>query len=255
MNNRPRVIPTLLLGHGNLYKTKKFKNPNYLGDPINAIKIFNEKEVDELCILDICASKEKAEPDYELLKKMSTESFMPLSYGGGIATFEQCKRIYELGYEKIIFNTSFINNTKLIEEASAYFGKQSVVVSIDYKNTFFSQKCYSNDGEIKNNYSPIELAKLAEEKGAGEILLYSMDRDGMRCGYDIETIRRVVDTVSIPVIACGGAGSIDDIAIVINQTNVAAVAAGSIFVYFGKKDAVLINYPNENIMIEKGIYK
>lgn len=255
MNNRTRIIPTLLIGHGNLYKTKKFSKPNYLGDPINAIKIFNEKGVDELCVLDIFASKENSSPDFDLLKDMASESFMPLSYGGGIKTFEECKKIISLGYEKVVLNTSFINNQKLVEEVSSYFGRQSVVVSIDYKSNFLSSKCYCNDGEIKTDYTPIDLAQIAQEKGAGELLLYSMDRDGMKSGYDKETIKKVVEKVNIPVIACGGASSIDDIAEVIEDTKVSAVAAGSMFVYFGKRDAVLINFPSEEEFIAKGVYK
>lgn len=252
---RPRVIPTLLIDDGNLVKTIKFKRPNYLGDPINAIKIFNEKCVDELCILDISASKRGEEPNYKLLEDMASESFMPLSYGGGICNIDQIKRIFRCGFEKVIINTALTKNPGLIREASNYFGSQSIVASIDYKDTLLGKRCFISGGIVKTNLSPEERAMLIEKEGAGEILLYSIDRDGTRKGYDISTIKRVCESVNIPVIACGGANNIDDIATVIEQTKASAVAAGSMFVYFGERNGVLINFPKEEEFYDKGIYK
>jgi cyclase len=255
MYYRPRIIPTLLIDDGNLVKTKNFKNANYLGDPINAIKIFNEKGVDELCVLDISASKNNREPDFELLSLMASESFMPLSYGGGIKNLDQVKKLFRSGFEKVVINTAGVNNQTLLREVSNYFGKQSVVASIDYRQTLTGRKCYICDGTQKTSFTPIEMAVQAEKNGAGELLLYSIDRDGSRKGYDIETIKNVVKQVRIPVIACGGARDLDDIKEVLEQTGTSAVAAGSMFVYYGARDAVLINFPEERSFFEKGIFK
>ncbi len=250
---RPRIIPTLLIENGNLVKTKKFAKPRYLGDPINAIKIFNEKFVDELCILDITASKEKKEPDYELLEKMASEAFMPLSYGGGITSLEQIKKIFRLGFEKVVINTAAVENMDIIKEASSYFGSQSVVCSIDYKRGLFGAKCYIKDGSVKSPYTPEKLAEAAVEHGAGEILLYSMANDSMRCGYDIEMIKNVSKLVNVPVIACGGAKEISDLKQALDA-GAEAVAAGNMFVFFGERQAVLINYPKESELFSNGIY-
>ena len=250
---RPRVIPTLLIDDRNLVKTRKFNNPVYLGDPINAIKIFNEKGVDELAVMDITASSRKAEPDYELLEKMASEAFMPLSYGGGIKTIDQMKRLFRIGYEKVIVNTSFVENMDLIKEASEYFGSQSIVCSIDYRKSIFGLNCFIFDGKQKTKYRPQELAKKAEQMGAGEIILYCMDRDGQRTGYDLGLISEISQNVGIPVIACGGADNVRDMNEAL-KAGASAVAAGSMFVFFGKKQAVLINYPTERKLLEAGVY-
>ncbi len=255
MYSRPRIIPTLLISGGNLVKTKRFKNPDYLGDPINAIKIFNEKSVDELCILDIEASQKGKLPDVELLKSMASEAFMPLSYGGGITNIMQMKEIFSIGFEKVILNTTLVHKPEIVKEAVAYFGSQSIIASIDYRTKFGKEKCYTVDAMQKTKFSPLELAKKAEKLGVGEILLYSIERDGMKIGYDIKTISKVVSNVKIPVIACGGAGNIEDIKKVLDATGVHAAAAGSVFVYFGNRNAVLINFPDEETLIQKGIYK
>ena len=254
MLKRPRIIPTLLIKHGDLVKTKQFKDPTYLGDPINAIRIFNEKAVDELCILDIAASHEKADPDYELLEKMASEAFMPLSYGGGIRDTEQIKRIFRLGFEKVVINTSAIQNMQLIVDASRHFGSQSIVASIDYRKTIRGKRCYIEDGKIKTAIAPEQLAKEVTDAGAGEILLYSIDRDGKRCGYDIETISHISSQTPVPLIACGGARDLTDIGDAL-AAGASAVAAGSLFVFFGERQAVLINYPSEGEFIQNGIYK
>ena len=250
---RPRVIPTLLLSDGDLVKTKKFSNPRYLGDPINAIRIFNEKGVDELCVLDINASKSGREPDFSLLKKMAEESFMPLSYGGGVKSIEQIKKLFRIGFEKVVINTAAYDNLELIKEASNYFGSQSVVCSIDYKKTLFGINCVINDGTKKVKANPVEVAKRYEKAGAGELLLYSIDKDGMRTGYDLDTVRNVSEAVSVPVIACGGANNAVDLKRALDS-GADAVAAGSMFVFFGERQAVLINYPEEKELVENGVY-
>ena len=250
---RPRIIPTLLISHGNLVKTKKFTNPQYLGDPINAIRIFNEKGVDELCILDINASKEKKDPDFELLEKMASEAFMPLSYGGGIKSVDQIKSLFRIGYEKVVINTSAIDNLELVRDASSYFGSQSIVCAVDYKKNIFGTNCYTEDGSKRTRRSPLETVKGYELAGAGELLLYAMDRDGMRIGYDYDMITQVTDAVQIPVIACGGAKNISDLKKAL-EAGANAVAAGSLFVFFGERQAVLINYPEEKELIDNGIY-
>ena len=251
--NRPRVIPTLLINEGKLVKTIGFRNPVYLGDPINAIKIFNEKRVDELAVMDITASARKATPDFDLLEKMASEAFMPLSYGGGINSVEQMKRIFRAGYEKVIVNTAFINNRMLIKDASQYFGSQSIVCAVDYKKTLLGTYAYFYDGNQKTQFRPGELAKLAEEMGAGELLLYCIDRDGKRCGYDLSMIKEISKSIRIPIIACGGANDISSLKEALNA-GASAVAAGSMFVFFGKKQAVLINYPDESELISGEVY-
>ncbi len=255
MYNRPRIIPCLLIQDQGLVKTVKFSSPNYLGDVINAVRIFNEKEADELCILDIRASREKREPDFPLLQDISSEAFMPMSYGGGICSLEHAKRIFFIGYEKVILNTSFVNNPELVGEIAGYAGSQSVVVSIDAKKKITGgYNCYINGGRLKTDRAPQELAMLAERMGAGEILLNSMDRDGTMKGYDLDLVKSVTERVHIPVTACGGASGIEDLKRVLKEGQAHAAAAGSLFVYYGKKKAVLINMPHEQELIAGGIY-
>jgi len=255
MYNRPRLIPCLLLKEQGLVKTTKFANPRYLGDPINAVKIFNGKGVDELCILDIMATLENRGPDFEYLKDIASEAFMPLSYGGGITSLEQAAKLFYIGYEKIIINTSFIQNPELITEIAKSAGSQSVVVSIDVKSELLGKRsCYTKCGKLKVHADPVALAKKAEELGAGEILLNSISRDGMMQGYDIKLVKDVASAVSIPVIACGGARDINDFKEVIQEGRAHAAAAGSLFVYFGDRKAVLITAPEEKDLIEIGLY-
>lgn len=247
MNTRPRIIPTLLIEDKGLVKTINFSNERYLGDPINTVKIFNDKGVDELCILDIRATLENRGPDFEYLEDIASEAFVPLSYGGGITTIEEIKKLFYIGYEKVIINTEFIKNPELIREASKFAGSQSIVVSIDVKTEFLGRKnCYIKSGTEKIRRNPIELAKMAEEYGAGEILLNSISKDGTMSGFDLELIRRVSESVSIPVIACGGAKNVEDLKLALREGKADAVAAGSIFVYYGKQKAILINYLSEN---------
>jgi cyclase len=255
MYYRPRLIPCLTILNRGLVKTTKFSNPRYLGDPINAVKIFNGKGVDELCILDIKATTEKRCPDFEYIKDIASEAFMPLSYGGGITEISQIEKLFYIGYEKVIINTSFVMNPSLVKEAVAMAGSQSIVVSIDVKNELFGKKsCYINDGTKKTGYDPVTLAKKAEDLGAGEILLTSITHDGTMQGYDIELVKKVSESVSIPVIASGGAKNIHDFKTVLEEGKAHAAAAGSLYVYYGKQKAVLITAPGEKELFDIGVY-
>lgn len=244
---RKRVIPCLLLKDRGLVKTVKFKSPKYIGDPVNAIRIFNEKEVDELVLLDIEASLSGREPDYELIAEVAGECFMPICYGGGICTLEQAQKIFSLGIEKIAVNSAALVDIELLRKIADQFGSQSVVCSIDCKKSLLGRySVYSQAGMKDTKISPIEWARKVEAAGAGEIFLNSIDRDGMMQGYDISLIKSVVAAVDIPVIACGGAGSIADLNEPFEKAGVSAVAAGSFFVFHGKHKAVLISYPDLN---------
>jgi cyclase len=240
-----RVIPCLLLRGQGLVKTVKFKNPRYVGDPINAVKILNDKEVDELIFLDIDATVEERKPPFKLISEIASECFMPLSYGGGVRELQDIKTIFNLGVEKVVLNTYAIENPDFIREASERFGSQSIVVAIDAKrNTFGKYEVFSHAGKHRTKLNLIHHAKEMERLGAGEIFLNSVERDGTTEGYDIEMIRKVTESVSIPVIACGGAGNIEHFAEAIKKGGASAVAAGSMFVFHGKHRAVLITYPS-----------
>lgn len=253
---RPRIIPCLTIINKGLVKTVKFKDPRYIGDPINAVKIFNNKGVDELCILDIRATINNSPLDFELLEDIASEAFMPLSYGGGIKTLDEIKKLFHIGYEKVIINSSFVTNKELIKDAIELAGSQSIVIAIDVKSEGPRKKtCYINSGTKKIRGNPLELAKSAELLGAGEILLNSISQDGTMSGYDLELIRSVSNGVGIPVIASGGAGNIIDIKNVIEVGKADAVAASSMFIYYGKHKAVLITVPNEEEFINLGIYQ
>lgn len=253
---RPRVIPCLLLKNSGLVKTIKFKEPRYLGDPINTVRIFNEKYVDELAILDIMASKEGRGPDLELLTRIAAEAFMPLCYGGGITRMAEIKAILGLGFEKVVLNTSAVRMPALIKEASAEFGSQSIVVSIDVKKNFFgSYRVYISGGEVATDLDPVSFAKKVEQLGAGEILLNSIDKDGTMSGYDLSLVKKVSQSVKVPVIACGGAKDISDLALAVRDGGADAVAAGSMFVYYGKHRAVLVTFPQEEELVEAGIFE
>lgn len=253
---RPRIIPVLLIENRRLIKTIKFKHPTYIGDPINAIKIFNEKEVDELLLIDRSKSISKQEPDYELLKSIASEAFMPLAYGGGINNVNQVKKILSIGFEKVVLNTSIINNEKLITEISELFGSQSIVVSIDVKKSIFGYYllCFKS-GMIKRKYNIVSFCKKMEELGAGEIFINSIDRDGTMLGYDLQLVKSISQSVNIPIIACGGASNIDDLYKVLNLGGASAAAASSMFIYYGRNKGVLITFPEEKKLFEKGIYK
>lgn len=240
-----RIIPVLLIHEGGLVKSVKFKNYNYVGDPINAVKIFNEKGVDEIVILDITATKNRQSPDLNLIKEIASEAFMPLAYGGGITSINQVKDILYQGVEKVVFNKSALTNPKLIEETAHRFGSSSTVVSIDVKSDFFGKKyVYSDLGKVNTKLDVVEYARKMEKLGAGEIFLNSIDRDGTYKGYDLDLIKKVSRAVTIPVVACGGAKDEGNLIAAINEGGASACAAGSLFVYKGVHRAVLINYPD-----------
>lgn len=241
---KTRVIPCLLLKGLGLVKTIKFKDPKYVGDPINAVKIFNDKEVDELIFLDISATVEKKRPAIELITRIAGECFMPLAYGGGIGTIQDIQDILSLGAEKVSINTVAVETPELIRAAADLFGSQSIVVSIDVRKKLFGgyEVCIRG-GKKATGLDPVAHAVRMEELGAGEILINSIDRDGTMQGYDTDLIKKVAGAVSIPVIACGGAGRVEDLGAAV-KAGASAVSAGSMFVFRGRLRAVLINYPS-----------
>jgi cyclase len=242
---KTRVIPCLLLKNEGLVKTVRFKQPKYVGDPINAVKIFNEKEVDELVFLDITATIENRKPPIKLISEIATECFMPFCYGGGIRSLEDVAELIKLGVEKVAINTHAVENPSLISRVAERFGNQSVVVSIDVKKNLFGKyRVYTHGGRRASKHDPVEFAVRMQELGAGELFLNSIDRDGTMEGYDVDLIKRVSEAVSIPVIACGGAGSLDDFTEAVKRGGASAVSAGSLFVFQNKNRAVLITYPS-----------
>jgi len=242
---KTRVIPCLLLKGAGLVKTKQFKNPIYIGDPINAVKIFNDKEVDELIFLDISATPNQKEPDYNLIKDIATEAFMPFGYGGGITKLEQIEKLFNLGVEKVILNTISYVNPEIISQAVKVFGSQSIVVSIDYKiNLFGKAEVFVSGGKVNTKQSPLEYAAKMQDLGAGEIFLNSIDRDGTFKGYDIKTTKQITEKLDIPLVVCGGAAHLSDLREAVNLGGASAVSAGSMFVFHGVHKAVLITYPN-----------
>lgn len=248
---RTRVIPCLLLKNESLVKTVKFKEYNYIGDPINTVRIFNELEVDELMFLDIFASKENRKINFKLLQDIANECFMPLSYGGNIKSLEDAKKIFEIGFEKVVINSNAFNNLKLIEEIAKYFGNQSIVGSIDVKKSFWGeQRVYPHHGRKKQNSDIVGWAKQLEEAGAGELLITSIDKEGSWEGYDIELLKSITDNVRVPVIANGGCGRIEHIKVAVSQANVSACAVGSMVLYQKKGMGVLVNFPNKKALEE-----
>lgn len=249
---RIRVIPLLLLTNSGLVKSVQFRNYKYIGDPINAVKIFNEKEVDELAVLDITATKEKRKPDIKKIAEIAGEAFMPLSYGGGISHIDEVQEILFNGIEKVIINKSAHTQPKLITQVADRYGSQAIVVSIDVKKNMWGKyKVYTEGGSTNTNRDPVEFAKECEAVGAGEILLNAIDRDGTYKGYDIQILQAVATAVKIPVVACGGAGSIEDFRQAVSEGHASAVAAGSMFVFQRPHNAVLISYPSEKEFKEK----
>jgi len=242
-----RVIPSLLLHDQSLVKTVKFKKFNYIGDAINTVRIFNQMEVDELIFLDISATKLGKTPDFSIIEDIANECFMPFAYGGGIRNIEEITRIHKIGVEKIALNSYALENPEFIKTAADLFGSQSVILSVDIKKNIFGkyEVLYQGRKKIKKT-DPLEFILMAEEYGAGEILLNSVDRDGTWSGYDTELIKKVTSRISIPLIASGGAGRISDFYDAVSKGGASAVAAGSMFVYQGKDLGVLINYPSRN---------
>jgi cyclase len=243
---RPRIIPSLLLHNKGLVKTVNFKSPKYVGDPINAVRIFNEKEVDELAFFDIDATALSNEPDYGLIEKLANQSRMPLCYGGGVKTVEQAQKIFGLGVEKIALSSAAIVTPKLVTQIADRVGSQSVIVVLDVKKKILGgYEIYTHNGKKPTGINPIRFAKELEQLGAGEIIINSIDHDGVMKGYDLNLIDKISEILSIPLTVLGGAGSLSDIEKVINKHGVIGVAAGSLFVFKGPYKAVLINYPTQ----------
>ena len=251
---KARVIPSLLLKGASLVKTLKFDNDIYVGDPLNAIKIFNEKEVDELILLDIRATAEYKRPQIKLIREIASECFMPLCYGGGIRSIEDINEILDAGVEKVAINTYAVENPRFVKLAADAFGSQSIVISLDVKmNKKGRYEVFTRRGKQPTGLEPVAFALLLQEMGAGEIMLNAIDRDGMLQGYDIDLIRAVSSVVSIPVIASGGAGDLSHLADAIKLGGASAVAVGSLFVLHGKHRAVLISYPSPQELGALGI--
>lgn len=241
---KTRVIPCLLLRNRGLVKTVRFKDAMYVGDPINTVRIFNEKLVDELIFVDITASVEGSRPQFKLIEEIATECFMPFAYGGGVRDFADAKRLFSVGAEKLAVNTFFHERPEFVTRLSDHFGAQSVIVSLDVKRNFLGRySVWSKGGRQNTGMDPVRCAVQAAQAGAGEVLLTSIDRDGTFQGYDLELIRSVAREVDLPVIASGGAGKVEDFGRAVKEAGAAAVAAGSLVVYQGRHRAVLINFP------------
>ena len=239
-----RIIPCLLVRGNGLVKTRKFKDPIYIGDPVNAVRIFSEKEVDEVIILDIDATLEKREPNYELISEIAGECFMPIAYGGGINSLRQVKKLIRSGVEKVVINSAACDSINLIHEVAQIFGSQAVVVGIDVRKKMLGG--YRIFSHSATRETPLKLDTYLTDlvnAGAGEIFINSVDRDGTMIGYDLELIAHITKCVNIPVIAAGGAGSLAHLSEAIHS-GASAASAGSIFVFYGKHKAVLINYPS-----------
>jgi imidazole glycerol-phosphate synthase subunit HisF len=248
---RIRVIPVLLIQRGGLVKSVKFNNHKYVGDPINAVKIFNEKEVDEIVILDISATKERRPPNMQQIKEIAGEAFMPLGYGGGITTLEEIAELITAGVEKVVLNTSAYHHQNLVREGAKHIGSQSIVVSIDVKkNVWGRYRVYIENGSKGIDADPVEYAKKMQDAGAGEIFLNAIDRDGTYMGYDLNLIESITRVLQIPLIACGGAATVEDFAKAVHH-GASAVAAGSIFVFQRPHKAVLISYPSQEELHSK----
>lgn len=241
---RIRLIPVLLLSEGGLVKGSQFKNHRYVGDPINAVKIFNEKEVDELMFLDIGATVNHAEPDFDLIADIAGEAFMPFGYGGGITNLQQIEKIFSIGVEKVVINSAAFLNPSLVADAARVSGSQSIVVSMDVKKSLFgSYEVFVNNGQTRTKIDPVSYAQKMQELGAGELVVCAIDREGTAKGYDTDLLNKVANSVEIPVVGLGGAGTLEDLADVVNTTEVSALAAGDMFVFHGRHKAVLITYP------------
>ncbi len=244
---RPRIIPSLLIQDNGLVKTVNFKNPKYVGDPINAVKIFNEKEVDELAIFNIDATVKGLEPNYSLIERIANQSRMPLCYGGGVKTVEQAQRIFGLGIEKIALSSSVMQNPKLITQIADRVGAQSVIVVLDVKKKLLGgYEVYTHNGKNATGINPFKFIEEAQLLGAGEIVINSIDQDGVMKGFDMSLIDKARERSSLPMTVLGGAGNLEDIKKVIDKHKIIGVAAGSLFVFKGKYKAVLINYPNKS---------
>lgn len=240
---RPRIIPCLLVHNGGLVKTTGFASAKYVGDPLNAVRIFNEKEVDELMVLDIDATQQQREPDYTLIRNLAAECRMPLAYGGGVKTVEQFERLVSLGVEKVAVSSAAVADPALLSAAAARVGRQSVVAVLDVRYGPRGWQVFTHNGQRGTGLDAVEFARQAEAAGAGEIVVNSIDRDGQMKGYDVELVRRVRQAVTVPLTALGGAGTLADIGALVREFGIIGAAAGSLFVFKGVYRAVLINYP------------
>jgi cyclase len=242
---RPRIIPCLLIHQKGLIKTVNFKNPKYVGDPINAVRIFNEKECDELMVIDIDSTVLNEEPNYALIEKLASECRMPICYGGGIKTLAQAQKIFSLGVEKIAISSAAIENPNLITEISVCVGSQSVVVVLDVKKKLFGGwEVFIHNGKKGTGKNPLELVSIFQKLGAGEIVINSIDEDGQMKGYDMKLAKKIRKETSLPLTILGGAGNLEDIGQLIREFGIIGAAAGSLFVFRGVYKAVLINYPD-----------
>ncbi len=242
---RPRIIPCLLVHNKGLVKTVNFKNPKYVGDPINAVRIFNEKFVDELMVLDIDATVQNREPDYQMIEFLAAECRMPLSYGGGVKTVVQAQRIFSLGVEKIAMSSSVVDNPNLITEMAEQVGTQSVVAVVDVKKKLLGgYEVYTHNGRVNSKKDPVNFVCELERLGAGEIVINSIDNDGVMKGYDLSLVDKVRSATSLPITVLGGAGSLNDVGALIKKHGLIGAAVGSLFVFKGVYKAVLINYPS-----------
>lgn len=240
---RARVIPCLLVRGNGLVKTRRFKEPVYVGDPVNAMRIFSEKEVDEIVVLDIDASREGREPNYELIAEMAGEAFMPVAYGGGIRELQQIRRLIRCGVEKVVINSAAIESMAVIRDAVEVFGSQAVVGGVDVRKNFLGgYRVVAKSATVDARVGLEEHVHNLVSAGVGELFINSVDRDGMMSGYDVSLLRTVSQTVKVPVVACGGAGSVEHLSQAVREAGVSAVAAGSLFVFHGKHRAVLISY-------------
>lgn len=247
---RPRVIPCLLLRGRGLVKTVSFRQPRYVGDPINAVRIFNDKDVDELLVLDITATHERRDPPVDYVRELASECFMPLAFGGGVRDLRTAESLFAAGVEKVVVNTAAVEQPELVREMSRRFGAQSVVVSIDAARSFWGRERVVVRGAGRaTSISPADHARRVEDLGAGEIFLTSVPRDGTGTGYDLDLVARVSAAVSVPVVACGGAGKVEDFAAAV-RAGASAAAAGSLFVFSGRHRAVLISYPSADELDE-----
>lgn len=247
---RPRIIPCLLIQRGGLVKTQGFKDPKYVGDPINAVRIFNEKETDELMVLDIDATVNKAEPDFELIAKLAAECRMPLCYGGGITGAEQASRLVDMGVEKIAVSAAAVENPTLLSDMEKAIGRQSVVAILDLRKRgrLFSRsyEVCTHNAQVVHALDPIELAKHFQDAGAGEIVVNSIDRDGQMNGFDLELAADFRRSLNVPLTILGGCGSLRDISELFSHLGVVGAGVGSLFVFKGKYRAVLISYPTRD---------
>ena len=246
---RCRVIPVLLLDNGALVKTKKFKRPTYIGDPVNSVKLFNDLEVDEILLLDIAVGKHDGKPDYDLLSDLTSEAFMPLAYGGGVSSVDQMAHIFSLGVEKISVNSPLLNSYSLVEKGARHFGSQSIIASVDTKKGLFGDKAvYDHVRKRKTKLDVVKHCQALEQAGAGEIFLNSVDYDGMLTGYDLDLLDNVMAAVDIPIVVCGGARGLRCFSEAAKRG--ADVAAGSLFVFSGGDGGVLVNYPTQEQLNE-----